>query len=140
MRGPLALEAAALVRNASTRRLGEETRCGGFFGCVTGTYVQDYRYEQTMAVLGRAAWRLATGRRLTPVLTLGAGPARSRVETMDGGVARRSDVLAEGALAVEFGRVSRLTAEAAARGPVSRGATVRGPELALRLGRAFGYR
>ena len=141
VRGRLSLEGAVLVRNTSAERFEEQTRCGGFFGCVTANYLVDHRYEQSIAGLVRAAYRLSSGRRLTPVLTLGAGSARTHVATAAVADARRSDPIVEGGLGLEYGRVSRWTLDAAARGPVSRGRSgARGPELSLRVGRAFGYR
>ncbi len=142
VRGRLSLEAAALVRNATSERFAEETRCGGFFGCVTGTFLVDHRYEQSIAGLVRAAYRLPALGATTPVLSAGAGPMATHVDRAGVPAVRFDDVLASAGLALELGRVSRWTIEADARGPVRRGldGARTGPELSLRVGRAFGYR
>jgi hypothetical protein len=142
VRGRLSLEGAVLIRNTSAERVEEQTRCGGFFGCVTADYLVDWRHEQSIAGLVRAQYRLPSAGRLTPVLSLGAGRAWTHLATTAVADARRDDALVEGGLGLAYGRVSRWTLDAAARGPVSRGRTgaTRGPELSLRVGRAFGYR
>ncbi|GLC28388.1 hypothetical protein [Roseisolibacter agri] len=142
VRGRLSLEAAALVRNATSERFAEETRCGGFFGCVTATYLVDHRYEQSIAGLVRAAYRLPAMGAVTPVLSAGGGPMVTHVDREGVPAARHDGMLMDVGLALELGRVSRWTIEADARGPVRRGldAARTGPELSLRLGRAFGYR
>ena len=138
--GRLALEAAALVRNATRERVAQETRCG-FFGCVEGTYLVDHRYEQSLAGLLRAAYRVPLSPRLTSVVTVGAGPMATHVDAEGVPATRRDDLLLDVGVGLERGRVSRWTVEANVRGPVPRATGARtGPELAVRVGRAFGYR
>ena len=140
VRGRLALEALALVRNANRERVARETRCG-FFGCAEGTYVVDHRYEQSLAGLLRAAYRVPLSPRLTSVVTVGAGPMATHVDAEGVPATRRDDLLLDVGVGLERGRVSRWTVEANVRGPVPRATGARtGPELAVRVGRAFGYR
>ena len=140
VRGRLALEALALVRNANRERVARETRCG-FFGCTEGTYVVDHRYEQSLAGLLRAAYRVPLSPRLTSVVTVGAGPMATHVDAEGVPATRRDDLLLDVGVGLERGRVSRWTVEANVRGPVPRATGARtGPELAVRVGRAFGYR
>lgn len=142
VRGRLSLEAAALVRNATSERFAEETRCVPIVGCFTATFLVDHRYEQSIAGLVRAAYRLPALGAVTPVLSAGAGPMATHVDREGVPAIRYDDLLMDGGLALELGRVSRWTIEADLRGPVRRGVdgARTGPELALRVGRAFGYR
>jgi hypothetical protein len=136
-----ALEGLVLVRNASSARAETQTRCSSILGCSTGTYVVDERREQSVAALVRGAASIPAGSALTAVLTAGVGPMASRLDATQGDSRRRNDVLASAGVGLEFGRVSRWTFEAEARGPVPtwRGDET-GPEFAVRVGRAFGYR
>ena len=135
------LEGMALVRNADWSRSARESRCSPI-GCFDGTYVVDHRYRQTVAGLARVAYSLPSLYNVTPVLSAGAGAMESNIEQANGPTERRSDVLGDIGLGLELGRVSRWTAEVTARGPVLSGGAGRGtgPEIAVRLGRAFGYR
>ena len=136
-----ALEGLVLVRNASSDRVETQTRCSSILGCSTGSYVVDERREQSVAALVRGAASIPAGSGLTAVLTAGAGPMASRLDATREASRRRDDVLAVAGFGLEFGRVSRWTFEVEARGPVPAwpGDETR-PELAVRLGRAFGYR
>ena len=138
----LELEAMMLVRNADWERSERQTRCGSFVGCIDGTYIVDHRYRQTLAGLARAAYNLPSAGDLTPVLSVGAGPMVSHVEQAGVPSARHRGVLGDLGLGLELGRVSRWTLEVGARGPVLSGGAARGtgPEVAVRVGRAFGYR
>ncbi len=135
------LEGLVLVRNASSSRAETQTRCSSILGCSTGTYVVDERREQSVAALARGVVSIPAGSALTAVLTAGAGPMASRLDVTPGAGRRRNDVLGSAGLGLEFGRVSRWTFEFEARGPVPtwRGDET-GPEFAVRVGRAFGYR
>lgn len=136
-----ALDGLLLVRSASSERTETQTRCAIILGCRTGPYVVDERREQSVAALVRGALSVPSGRGLTAVLTAGAGPMASRLDATHESSRRRDDVLASAGVALEFGRVSRWTFELDARGPVPtwRGDET-GPEFAVRVGRAFGYR
>ena len=142
VRGRLSLEAAALVRNATWERSAEETRCAPIIGCFTSTFVVDHRYEQSVAGLVRAAYRLPAVGAVTPVLSAGAGPMATHLDREGVPAARFDDTLVDVGLGFEVGRVSRWTIEVDARGPVRRGmdGARTGSELSLRVGRAFGYR
>lgn len=142
LRRRLAVEGGFLVRNESLQQSRQETRCSSILGCTTGTYLVHERYEQSVGWLARAAYEVPAGGALRVVLTVGGGRLATHLEATDRPPVRRDDTIAEAGVGLEHGRVARWTAEAVVRGavPTGRELGTRGPEVAVRLGRAFGYR
>ncbi len=134
------LEGMVLVISDSWERIETQTRCD-FLGCITGEFLTDYLYQQSVAALARAALSLRPSATWSPALVIGAGPILAHVESQ-GRASKRAGLLLDGALAVEFGGKSRWTGEAGLRviasSPGSETSHYRGG-WSLRIGRAHGY-
>ncbi len=136
------LEAMVLVFGDSWERIETQTRCDPLIGCFTGEFLTDYRYRQSFAVLGRGAFALHASPTSRSALAIGAGPTLANVELQGRPPSRRTALLVDGALAVEFGGKSRWTAEAGLRvvapSPDAETGHYRGG-WSVRVGRALGY-
>ncbi len=104
------VDAAILVVNDTWETIETETRCGGLFGCITGDFVTDYRYQQSVSALIRGVYPLRRTTRWNPALAVGGGPTVVHVETPGVPASRRTGLLLDAALAVERGGGRRWTA------------------------------
>jgi hypothetical protein len=135
------LEGMVLVASHTWERIETQTRCG-FFGCITGEFVTDYRYRQSVAALARGAFALWKGATYRPALVIGGGPILAHVESQGRPASKRAGLLLDGALAVDFGGKSRWTGEAGLRVIASSPGTETGHYRggwSVRIGRALGY-
>jgi hypothetical protein len=135
------IDAAVLVVSNSSEKHETQTRCiGGFFECITGTFLTEYSYEQSVTALVRGVRRLNPNSEWNPTVSLGAGPGFVHVETQAGGQEGTGLVLDVG-LGVERGQRSRWTATTGTRlVPLGSLDQVRldNPTWYLRLGLAWG--
>ena len=134
------IDAAVLIVSNSWERHETETRCGPFIGCITGTFLTEYAWEQSVTALVRGVRRLSANPKWNPTVSLGAGPGLTHVETEDGTQESTALVLDLG-LGIERGRRYRWTAETGTRlVPLGSLDQVRldNPTWYLRLGLAWG--
>ena len=106
-----ALEGTVLVVNESWELIETETRCSDFFGCITGRFLTDYRYEQTLGLLGRGVYELRPRESLTPTVALTAGPVLLHVDREGAPAARRAGMLVEAVVGIESGVRTRWIVE-----------------------------
>ena len=110
-----AIEGSLLVVNDTWELIETETRCSEFFGCITGEFLTDHRYEQAVALLGRGVYELRPRESLTPTIALAAGPVLVHVDREGTPAARRTGMLLEGVIGIESGVRTRWVVEAGYR-------------------------
>ena len=106
-----ALEGTVLVVNETWELIETETRCSDFFGCITGQFLTDYRYEQAVGFLGRGVYELRSRESLTSTFALAAGPMLVHVDREGAPAARRAAMLLEGVVGIESGVRTRWIVE-----------------------------
>ena len=109
------LEGAIQAGSEEWQRIVTETRCNSFFGCITGDFLVDHRYRQSIAAALRGAYHLRAGDRASTVLTLGAGPMISHHEAEGHPATRHTSLGLDAGVGVDVGRRSRWTVEVQAR-------------------------
>ena len=112
-----------------------QTRCG-MFGCFSGQYTIDSRYDQTAAAMISGVLRLAPSLSASPTLAIGAGPSLTHTQRFETRKAKRSGIIADATLGFETPGRSRWTADVGVRLVTS--AHYRHDKY-VRIGRAFGY-
>ena len=127
---------ALLTASDSWDSVATETRCG-MLGCFTADYVVDERHEQSVSATVGGVFTPGVRSRFHPTVALGAGPIATNVETFENGRSRKTGIVADAMLGVEYGSRSRWTAEVGAR--MVRGTAAEGTSVQVRVGRAFGY-
>ncbi|MEJ2541861.1 MAG: hypothetical protein P8188_18155 [Gemmatimonadota bacterium] len=134
------IDAAVLIVSNGWERYETETRCGPFIGCITGTFLTEYAWEQSVTALVRGVRRLGADPNWNPTVSLGVGPGLTHVET-EAGTERSTALVLDFGLGMERGRRYRWTAETGARlVPLGSLDQVRldNPTWYLRLGVAWG--
>lgn len=134
------IDAAVLIVSNSWERYETETRCGPFIGCITGTFLTEYAWEQSVTALVRGVRRLGADSKWNPTVSLGAGPGLTHVET-EAGTQKSTALVVDFGVGMERGRRYRWTAETGTRlVPLGSLDEVRldNPTWYLRLGLAWG--
>ncbi len=108
------IDAAVLIVSNSWERYETETRCGPVIGCITGTFLTEYAWEQSVTALVTGVRRLGATPKWNPRVSLGVGPGLTHVETQAGTEESTALVLDLG-LGIERGRRYRWTAETGTR-------------------------
>jgi hypothetical protein len=134
------IDAAVLIVSNSWERYVTETRCGPVIGCITGTFLTEYAWEQSVTALVRGVRRLGANPKWNPTVSVGAGPSSIHVET-EAGTQESTALVLDFGLGMERGRRYRWTAETGTRlVPLGSLDEVRldNPTWYLRLGLAWG--
>ena len=133
------LDAAILISSDTWERHEVETRCDPILGCITGTFLTAYSYQQSVTVLVRGIRHLAATSAWSPTIFVGAGPTVMRSESQDRS-SRHTGLTLDGGLGVERGRRYRWTAVIGVRaiplGSVDE-ATIDEPSWYVRIGVAW---
>ena len=108
------LDVAILVASDTWERLETQTRCGGILGCITGTFLTDYAYQQSVTALLRGILHLAATSAWSPTISVGGGPTVLHVESA-GAASRHTGVLLDAGAGIEHGRRYRWTAATGVR-------------------------
>jgi hypothetical protein len=95
-----ALEAAVLVANDSYEDTRQQTQCG-FFGCLTGNYLVDYRYEQMGAAVMRAVYEPSPTAAWRPSISIGGGPSHAVAEFHDAIVEERTGAVFDAMVSIQ---------------------------------------
>jgi hypothetical protein len=136
------LETEVLVINDNWEKVETQTRCTPFFGCITGDFRTDYRYEQTVSTLIRGAYDLVPESAWHPRLLGGGGLVVTRLEAEAIPESRLTGIIVDAAVALERGGRSRWTVDAGYRvvgmGNPS-GAQLDAGGWYVRTGIAFGF-
>ena len=139
VRERLEVEGLLLVINESWELIETETRCSPI-GCITGDFVTDHAYEQSVAALARGAVHLRPRERVTPSFSIAGGPILLHVDEFEEPRSRSAGLLLDGAIGLEAGLRSRWIIEAGYRLIAGgRSAAVYGGGWSVRAGWALGY-
>jgi hypothetical protein len=133
------LETAILIVNDSWERVEVQTRCGGFFGCITGNFLTAYSYQQNVSVVVRGMRELVSNSPWNPTVAVGGGAGIIHVES-DTNESRHAVIPLDVGVGIERGQRYRWTTTAGVRVTLGSAGPARidNPTWYARIGLALG--
>jgi len=107
------LDAAILIMNDTWEQFETQTRCG-ILGCITGTYLTGYSYQQSVTALVRGIHHFSATSSWNPTVAVGGGPTVVHFESKSG-ESRHTGLLLDAGAGIERGHRYRWTATTGVR-------------------------